>query len=485
MNKKFTAAFTFFILFFFSYALGNDAVRGDFVIFPSFTGNSIYDSILKGCESAIIDASSRAGCVVPVEYNYKKAAIEKSDGSDRAGLYRNAALYLKADMLAVLTVSDQSGEFIATVSLVPVTEKYHDLKKEITVRSRVPENIPLKAAREFALMFKKRALSGRVIRVYDDGSALIDSGQWHGLNAGSYQTSAGDVEIKTVSRYTSVIRGRHLAAGTEISFGILPDIKNYIDELDHAIRENTVRKYGTDEILNRRDGSVRESIQGTCVINQGASFCAPGYGSFLSIEYMGIEKGKADYPAIAITGSLTVLQIGLVPYMTGFDAEFLPWVDDSARSSGERRLNYFLWGALPLTFTASFYSQLAYNYHIKNMLPPQFTEHDMSASLLSVFVPGGGLFYKGYRWAGWGVYLAEMSMAGYAVYTDDRDMRMKLVAGVAAAKTLEVLISYIIPPSYSFFNREIAASHNLDFSVGIKPSHDSGSELTAAVSFRY
>lgn len=477
--------FTILLLSGSSYALDSDAVKGDFVIYSSFTGNSVFDAILNGSESAIIETCFRAGSVIPVEYIYKKAAIDKSDGKDRADLYRNSANLLKADLLSVLSVTNEGGDYILTAAFIPLTGRYRDLKCELTVRSSIAENIPLKAAREFASLLNKRKRASRVVNVHEDGTAQIDSGQWHGLNPGFYSTDSGRVEVKTVSRFTSVVSGENLSQGKELNLGVTADLNGYIGELNYRIRENTVRAYGTDEHLNKRDGSVKESIQGTCVINMGASFCLPGYGSFMSLEYMGIEKGKVDYPAVAITALLTTAHLGLVPYMTDFNANFLPWKDDRDRTSRERRLNYYLWGTLPLTFTSSFYSQLAYNYQIKNMLPPLFTDHDRSASLLSVFVPGAGLFYKGYRWPAWGVYIGEISMAGYAVYTDDRDLRIRLIAALAGTKCLEVLISYIIPPSYNFFNREISSTGDPDFSFWINRSQNGGSELSVAVSFRY
>ncbi|HPS85470.1 MAG TPA: hypothetical protein PLY36_01930 [Spirochaetota bacterium] len=464
---------------------GDSLTTGDFIIFPSYTGNFLYDEILKGSEAALIETCSAAGRLVPIEYNYKKAAIEKSDGTDRDNLYRNAALHLKADIYAVLTAYAENGDYVLKLNLYPLNKKYENLKFEKIIRSRIPENIPLKAAREFALLLNKLTLKCEVIKIYSDGSALINAGQWHGLEAGSYSTAAGNIKIENVTRYTAIAMGINFTEGETLEFKFLPELQKYIKKNDYAVNENTAKFYGTDEFFDKRDGSVKESIKGTCVINQGASFCLPGYGSFLSIEYMGIEKGKPDYAGVFITSSLTAVHLGLVPVLEDFDVNFFPWVDDSGRTDQMKRLNYFMWGTLPLTFTASFFSQLSYNYSELNMLPPQFADHDRSAAVISVFVPGGGMFYKGYRWTGWGVYIGEMSLAGCAVYSEDDDMRNIFLGSLAAVKCAEIIVSYFISPSYNYFNREVSSFDAVDFSIGMNRNHEGGGDFTASVSLRY
>jgi hypothetical protein len=485
---KYKNYFLIFILIasgIFSNAHGESGAKGEFVIFPSYTGNSLYDEILRGSESALLETCIKAGRLVPVEYNYKKAAIGKSDGSDRENLYRNTALFLKADIYAVITAYDENGDYVLKLNIIPLNEKYKDLKSLKIIRSRIPENLPLKTAREFAGILSGAALISEVVKVQDDGSAVINSGQWHGLETGSYSTDTENIKIKNVSRYTAVASGINFSEGQQLKFKVYPRLEKYIEKNNYGIVENTVKVYGTDEILDKRDGSVKESIQGTCVINQGANFCLPGYGSFLSVEYMGIEKGSPDYAGVFIAASLTAVHLGLVPVLTDFKVKFVPWMEDSGRTDRMKRLNYFMWGTIPFTFTASFYNQLAYNYREKKLLPPQFAGYDSSAAVLSVFLPGGGLFYKGYRWTGWGIYIGEMSMAGCAVYTKDKAERNILLGSLAAVKFAEIIISYLIPPSYAYFNKEISSTGDVDFSIGLNKNYNGDGELTASVFLRY
>lgn len=483
--KRIVLIFLFIIAAYIPEINAEPGVQGNFVVFPSYTGNSLYDDILRMSESALLDTCSAAGRLVPVEYNYKKASIEKSEGSDRQSLYRNTAINLKADIYAVLTAYDENGDYVLKLDLIPLSDKYSGYKFEKIVRARIPENIHLKTARSFADFLRKKNLITDVTKILDDGSAVIDSGQWHGLESGVYHTDTADIKIKNVSRYSSVVEGKKFKEGETFEIKQFPGLDKYIKKIDYQIKENAVKLYGTDEILDKRSGSIKESVTGTCIINQGANFCLPGYGSYLSVDYMGIDNSVPDYAGVFIASSLTVVHLGLVPLLTDFKVNLFPFIKDSDRTGRMERFNYFMWGTIPLTFAASFYSQLAYNYKEKNILPPKFADHDISAALVSAFIPGGGMFYKGYRWTGWGVYIGEMSMAGYIFYTEDKKKRNMLIGSLAVVKCAEIAASYFISPSYTFFNREVSSAGDLDFSIGIINNFEGDGELTASVSFRY
>ena len=53
--------------------------KGEFVIFPVYTGNPVYDTILDGTEAVLAGTCAEAGRLYPVENRYKKAAIEKRE----------------------------------------------------------------------------------------------------------------------------------------------------------------------------------------------------------------------------------------------------------------------------------------------------------------------------------------------------------------------------------------------------------------------
>jgi hypothetical protein len=180
-----------------------------------------------------------------------------------------------------------------------------------------------------------------------------------------------------------------------------------------------------------------------------------------------------------------ITHLGLVPVMTDFEVNFFPWVKDSSKSKQMKRLHYFMWGTIPLTFTASFFSQLSYNYTEKNILPPQFESYNTSAAILSIFVPGGGMFYKGYRWTGWSFYLSEMTLAGFAVHAEDKKDRKIFIGSLAALKCIEITASYIITPSYDFFKKEISHSDNINFFAGLDRDHNNTKEFIAGISLSF
>jgi hypothetical protein len=100
-------------------------------------------------------------------------------------------------------------------------------------------------------------------------------------------------------------------------------------------------------------------------------------------------------------------------------------------------------------------------------------------------VPGGGMFYKGYRWTGWGIYLSEMTLIGCSVYTEDKKNRNILLGSLAALKCIEIAAAYIITPAYPFFLKEISHSDNINFFVGLNKDHNNTKEFTAAISLSF
>lgn len=455
----------------------------DVAIFPVFTGDIQHDEILKNCEYMAGEAFSSSGRFYPVPYGRSVESLKKSDGRDRLDLYRKAAATSGAELLCVLELSAENSLFKLSIKIEPVDGVLSDLESSRAVTARIPANVAARGALEILQMMKGVKLKCRITADIN-GVYTVNAGQWHGLVPGRYRTSAGDAEVVSVDRFSSSVKGITAKAGDLIEFSIYPDVERIAEKLKREIDENTSRFYGTDSALNKRMGSAKESIIGTCVVNQGASFCLPGYGSFLSMEYMGIENGDPDFAGVFATAGLTVLHFTLPSMMNSFDINFFPWVMDRDKSNGDRRLQYFLWGTLPLTFSVSFYNQLAYQYQRKSLLPPLFDDHDATAAAVSVFIPGGGMFYKGYRLAGWSFYLAEMSMGGYAVYEWDNTRGKIAAGGLLLLKAAEVAVSYAVAPSYSVYRNEVSSNYP-DFSIGINRD-GTGSEqvlLSASIFF--
>jgi len=128
---------------------------------------------------------------------------------------------------------------------------------------------------------------------------------------------------------------------------------------------------------------------------------------------------------------------------------------DSDKTRKINNLQIFCWATVPLTVSVAFLDQLAHQFTINSVLPPFFMKRNETALALSIFIPGGGMFYKGHRLPGWSFYLSEMFLAGFCVYTKD-DRKKVMWGGIAlgGVKLIEFITVYFCPPSFSFFKFE-------------------------------
>jgi len=454
-------------------------------IFPVFTGEMQHDEILKTCEFMAGEAFNESGRFYPLPHNSLELYLKKSDGRDRLELYRKTAIAAGAELLCILDLSFENGLLKLLIKLEPVDKLYSKSGCEKTLFAKIPSNIAAKCAREIAIHLSNQQLQC-IVTDKIDGVVQLNCGQWHGLSEGRFSTSGGHAEIFAVERFSSSAKALDVNPGDIIDIKIFPDMKRFIKTINREIDENSSRFYGTDTSLNKRRGSAKESIIGTCVINQGASFCLPGYGSFLSVEYMGIQKGEADMYGVFAIGALTALHLSLPSMMNRFEINFLPWEMDEEKENRDQRLQYFLWGSLPLTFSVSFYNQLAYQYHRKSLLPPLFEDHDATAAAVSIFIPGGGMFYKGRRLEGWCFYLSEMAIAGYSVYQWEQTSGKAAAGGLLLLKAVEVAYSYAVSPSYSVYRTEVSSAGSYpDFSLGVNPGTKGSEEFTFAATLPF
>jgi hypothetical protein len=91
----------------------------------------------------------------------------------------------------------------------------------------------------------------------------------------------------------------------------------------------------------------------------------------------------------------------------------------------------------------------------KEYLPSFFEDKDIAAASFSVFLPGGGFFYKGCRTAGWSFYFTEMFLASYGIYNyNSRNDSLYIFAALGGIKIIDIIGAYFISPSYDFFNLE-------------------------------
>jgi len=455
-------------------------------IFPVYTGNGAGDSILKTVSDRISDACAASGRFIPAEYNSLQSAYSSADGKDREEFYRNAAVMLQAEAYVLINLYKDGSGLRAVVEFIPIAPYLEGKGFKYSVYAEVPENIPLKAGRLFAIELRRFPLYARVLEMKENKTFIISAGQWHGLDTGRYGTSAGTVEVMELSRYNAVCRGISPVAGEVLNFNKYPDNDAYTDMLEEMILENTITRYGTDTLLDKRKGGAQELIIATCLVNQGASFCVPGYGSFLSMNYLGIENPDPNWTVVGLTMLLTAGHLALPSAVTGFEINFFPWIRDSDKTRGMERLQWFLWCTIPLTFTVSYYSQLSEQYGAKGLLPPVFAHHDTTAVILSALIPGGGLFYKGYTSTGWAFYSGEMALAGCSVYLCGSRTGRYCLAGLAMLKAADILAAWIFSPSYDNYRNEVSsAGGSVGFSAAFLPSGEGSGEFMMSVTKRF
>lgn len=480
MNKKENNAIIIIVFILCILINSLPAAAGTAAVYPAYTGNPVLDHILSSAEYKLNEMFHKSGRYYPADYHRKKISLEKAQGGSSEEFYKNAARLIHADIAVILSIDSQRGSFLLKMT---GTEFGRDGEKtlfEAIITSSIPENIPLKAALHFSDFFNNLKLEAEVIRIDESGSGVINAGQWNGLEQGEYRTSAGIVKVTSLTRYNAVVSGTAISAGDRVVFDIYPDMTDYFRDTERLLKLNTVKKYGTDEILNRREGAAKELTYGTCIINPGANLFLPVYGSFLSVEYMGIEKSTPDRTGLIIASVITAGHFMLPGMMTGFKTNFFPWVKDSDKTSEMQRLHIFLWASLPFTYTASFYNQLAWQYHSKDLLPPLFIDSDNTAAVLSFFVPGGGLFYKGHRGAGAGFYAAEMSLLGYGIYSGSSSKSKAAFIGFGAVKIIDIASAYFVKPAYRVYRDEVAGTYP-SFSLGIAPGIEGEGEFTFSV----
>ncbi len=436
---------------------GTAAVSGNVAVFTVPQESPAINALASESLAAVTGTFNRLGRFLPVERNSLAWALGDSLRSGDVSAFEKAAKKLNADLYVVLSFSEGMRITYADMTVRALNPAYSRLEKTVRLRSRIPRNLPLKLAREVALAHRGVELNAVVRARYPDGLILIDAGRWHGLSEGTWRTSAGRIGIVSAGNYESLARAEAGAAeGTRITFPVTVRAEKAARDIEALLARNAIAAYGIGPTLMHNGDDEARFIEGLCLINPGGNVCLPGYGAYLSTAYLGFEGTPADITGVSISAADFVFHLALPPLMTGFRGNFFPWVSDTDKSENVRRLQIFLWGTIPFNFTVAYLDQLAYMFHRTEHLPSFFAYHDVMAGLLSAAVPGGGLFYKGYRFGGWAYYFSEIGLAGYAVYNWESGRKGKYaLAALGGIKLIEVLNAVLIRPSYRFYNLEV------------------------------
>ncbi len=451
----------------------------------------------KGMKLAALGIESRArvtgtlnslGRFIPVEGNRLNAAMERASLIRRGNLYDTAARELGVDIYIVISVFYDDYSIAGQMDIIPLAEEYAWMKKRITVRSSIFLNIPVKLARELAILHKGLPIRGSAMKK-DGDLAVITAGQFHGLAEKSYRIRGGSVlKVLRTGRYRSLVSGvSGMEEGDGVTIPVYPKTGKLIRRLEKELHENAVFKYKIR--IAEKDESFAEKrfVQGLAIINPGGNLLLPGYGAHLSTGYIGLKPKKADIPGAVLTAGLVATHFCLPSFMSKFEVHFAPWIKDNDKTWHMQDLQIFLWASLPVTYTVSYLDQLAAQYRKLAKVPPFFDNRDTTALAFSVVIPGGGLFYKGQRLLGWGFYFSEMTLAVLGVYNRySRKKTAYLFSALGGVKLVELITAYFIKPSYSFYNYELERGitrSSLDF--GFRDSGGGDLVFSASLIYRF
>ncbi|MBN2159054.1 MAG: hypothetical protein JW807_06635 [Spirochaetes bacterium] len=438
-------------------AADTDRLSGTIAIFSFPQAGIQFTALSQKAADTIADTFDRLGRFMPVEAGrIQRALADVPEKPDEASLLK-AAERLNADLFAMVVLSQLGNSIVGTITIVPISERYKNLRQTFSVRSLVLMNVPLKLAREVALLHRKLPVEADILERRSDGTFLLGAGQWQGLRPGKYRTTSGEaVIIRNTSRLHSIVElPPVLSRAGQISIREFPAVRGILREIDDRIEYNTNYKYSLANAGTQGVDPEKKFMGGICLINPGANFCIPGYGSFLSTAYLGFRNTSPSIPGVVFSSLLLVTHFILPEAMTKFKINFFPGVMDDDKTADMNNLQIFLWSTVPLTVSVAFLDQLAHQFTINSVLPPFFMTKNEAALVLSMVIPGGGMFYKGHRIPGWGFYLSDMFLAGFCVYTKD-DKKKVMWGGIAlgGVKLVELLSSFFSPPSFKFYNKE-------------------------------
>ncbi|MCU0848230.1 MAG: hypothetical protein MUD12_10115 [Spirochaetes bacterium] len=468
-EKLLPLAVLFFFRLFSVNLLAADQPRESVAIIPVYQQIQEFNLISERSCDAASEMFMSLGRYYPVD---RKKIAQNMDLAKKEGSINIKRLIelLGVELCVLIKCYPVEGYFAADLEIIPASEETSGMRKSITVRSRIPSNIAYKIAREIAYIHSGLDVRARVIEK-SGNLHIIDAGQWHGLNPGKYSTDAGTIMITETGRYVSLAELTGEAASKKrLTIHSSPKISGAVKQVNDQIDSSTGLRYAFTNIeKSKSDDFEKRFVESFCVINMGANTCLPGYGSYLTSEYLGYKKTDPDLAGVFLSAALILNHHLLPEFITGFKVNYFPWVMDRDKTKGMQNLQIFLWSTIPVTFSASYIDQLASLYEKSSQFPPFYREKDSAALALSVFIPGGGLFYKGYRIPGWGFYFAEMAIAGYGAYNARNARKARYAFPILGGiKIIDLALSYLLKPNYSFYKLEMereAGSSSFSFSM--------------------
>ncbi len=466
-----------------------DVVRGSAVVIPVFQGSVQLNAMLNKSRISINKVMNRLGRFLPIELNRLESAVNEAGVIKTVGDYDRLASRLNVSLYILLSAYRRGSVIYVQMKVVPLDNAFKHLRKNIMIKSYNPTMVPTKCARQVAVLH--RSLSLRIkVESCEANTCRINVGQWHGVKEGELKSEEGvSLRVLSVERYRSTVaKTRRISSGMVLTGTVKVNEKPLVRELDAALEKQILRRYGAEYTLMKRNDPEKRMLEGACIINPGANFCLPGYGAHLATGYLGFKDLKPHVPGVVATATLMVMHFTLTEMLTGFKSNFAPWVQDGDKSDGMKNLHIFLWASLPLTMSAGWLDQLAFQYRKSNTLPPYFRDHDRAAAAMSFFCPGAGLFYKGYSLTGWGYYGFEMSLASLTAWYGGKKGKtwVYLLGGLGGLKILEMIHAWLATPDFPVYRyeKDLPKEHAV-FSFMMRPSETGDPVFAGALTLSF
>ncbi len=398
------------------------------------------------------DSASKIKYVIENQGRIELQYLPSVEGARTGAELQESAAQSGADMIIIVSVYQQGPVSYGELKITALNENLSEYNSGVRVKSEMLQNIPLLLQRELVVMTEKLPVIFSVTE-RTKGFSVIDAGSYSGLENGNMYTlqNGNIIEVVSTGRFHSIVKGK--CSDTNNRIELYSDSDKLRKSIDEQITENIIRKYGAGYAYLKNTNPDRRYFESLFVVNPFGNIVIPGYGAYLSTYYMDFESPKPSYASMGACASLYLFELLYIPSVNGFNVNFFPWIQDPDKSDRDLLTQQYLWAMIPFTFTACYLDQLAVQYKHSSVLPPGL-ENPVSAGLHSLLIPGGGLFYKGYRTWGWAYFGTEFALGMYTAMNWKNDTGKYALYTLGAVKLGEIIHAVLIKPDYSFYTRE-------------------------------
>lgn len=252
-------------------------------------------------------------------------------------------------------------------------------------------------------------------------------------------------ELVSITRYETIVK---MKEPYNISIEHEEDFREVSNNIDKELESNYIKKYSFDYSQNTQYNSL--FLNNLFISNPLINLVLPGVGSYLTVKTFNFEEVQLSYFNIGATSFLYYYQLLYFPYKGNFDNSWWPWYGKYEGNKEDKKMHKFLIMTIPLNFTVSYMDHFYQNVRYNKVLPPFYENIDTASMLFSVFIPGGGFFYKGYRGIGWFFWFSEYFAALTYLGSWDYFSKEQALYGLSFLKISEIISVFIVNHNYNY-----------------------------------